>query len=445
MRRPALLSCLLLPLVFFFALRGGTLESRTVSGFVLDVFPEGALRLEEGLTVTVSPSTQVRYKGHVYQGHLLVGFEIKARGRLDREANMLSAEEIDVLSHLEEEIDGTAILEERSEKGDKLFLVADGRQLQIPGGIGLSPVKEKDLEAVQSLEGVVPGVFLRYRGRRTFEGTVEIKELSAWKNHLEEKENTLYVQYKPEMLLPRDGTGPTVLKVDKNRYGVVGDAEVQRYLDRLGTALLPGRWRDAEESTREGLQFWFFVVQHDRPQASAFPGGVVVVHTGLFRVAENEAQMVFALAHEIAHVTQEHAWREYLYHRKKLAVLRWGTAGLGYVVESAIRSGHSRDLEEQADRLALWYMVQAGYDPREGIQFLKRLEETQLRLPGLLWDTHKSSGRRREALMEELAFYSARGLDYNPLVRDKAEFSRMRDQLLKATIESNKEVTSSPR
>lgn len=440
MRRTALLGGLVLTVLFFLDLRGGALENRTVDGYILDVLADGSLRLEEGLTVAISPPTQIRYQGQTHKGRLLVGLKIKARGQFDREAATLSAERIDVLSNLGGEIVGTAILEDRREEGAALLLRADGRLLQVPSRVRLSSPEEKTLQAIQGLEGIVPGVFLRYRGRRAPDGKAEVGRLSAWLNPLEEKEKDLYEQYKPEMLLPRDGTGPSVLKVDKNRYGIAGDPEAQRYLDRLGTALLPSRWKESPEAAEQGVQFWFFAVQHDRPQASAFPGGVVVVHTGLFRLAENEAQLAFAMAHEIAHVTQEHAWREYLYHRRKLLLLRWGTAGIGYVVESAIRSGYSRDLEEQADRLGLWYMTQAGYDPREGVRFLKRLEEAQLRLPGLLWDTHKSTGRRREALMEELASLSAGGLDCNSLLRDPPEFVRVRERLLQATIESSEEV-----
>lgn len=432
---------LLLSLFLLLDLQGASLPNRTVSGHILEVLADGGLRLEEEEpTVAISPSTEVQYQGRAYEGSLLVGLKIKARGRFDPANHTLRAERIDVLSDLGEEIEGAALLEERRAEGDALLFAADGRLLRAPSEIHLSPPEEKSLQAVQSLEGVAPGVFLRYRCRRGPAGKAELVRLSAWLNPLEEKEKALYEQYKAEMLLPRDGTGPTVLKVDENRYGVVGDAEVQRYLDRLGTRLLPGSMKDTQGAAQQGIQFWFFVVQHDRPQASAFPGGVVVVHTGLFRLAENEAQLAFALAHEIAHVTQEHAWREYLYHRKKLSALRWGTAGVGYVVESAIRSGYSRDLEEQADRLALWYMTQAGYDSREGIRFLKRLEEAQLRLPGLLWDTHKSSSRRREALLDELVSYSARGLEYRALTRDSADFAKFRERLTRARTEGVQEA-----
>jgi len=238
------------------------------------------------------------------------------------------------------------------------------------------------------------------------------------------------------MLLPaREDSGPPVLKVDKNRYEVVDDPDIQLYLDRIGTRLLPQPWRKREWIEPFGYRFWFLAAVHERPQASAFPSGVVVVHSAIFHQVDNEAQLAFAMAHEIAHVIQEHAWQEYQHSRGKLLFLRWSTAGIGYVVESAIRRGYQRDLEAQADRLALWYMSRAGYDPRQGIWLLRRLEAQQ-GLSSLLWDSHRSYEARRQALAEELFHYSAQGLAYQPLRRTSPDFVLFRDRLPRARIQA---------
>ena len=53
---------------------------------------------------------------------------------------------------------------------------------------------------------------------------------------------------------------------------------------------------------------WEFVVFQDRtPNAFALPGGKVGVHTGLFQIAQTDAQLATVVAHEIAHVTSNHA------------------------------------------------------------------------------------------------------------------------------------------
>ncbi|MDA2912718.1 M48 family metallopeptidase [Acidobacteriia bacterium AH_259_A11_L15] len=353
-------------------------------------------------------------------------------GVFDPATQTMRAERIVLLTDLEREAEGTAVIEEERDTPEGIVLIADGRPLLITEGTQLTRPKREELESLDRLEELQTGLFVQYRGLWTEAGLVEVKELSAWTNSLDEREGSLYEKYQPVMLVPPEAeAGPVVLKVDKNRYTVLDDPELQLYVDRLGKQLLPN-----DSAGRLGHNFWFLVVVHERPQASAFPGGVVVIHTGLFELVDNEAQLAFAIAHEIAHVTQEHAWREYLYHRKKLLVLRWATAGLGYIVESAIQRGYQRDLEEQADRLALWYMARAGYDPREGIRFLRRLQENQQGLSALLWQTHRSYGSRVEAVMNELVRYSVQGLPYELLTRDSPEFAVLRERIPRAQIDA---------
>ena len=53
---------------------------------------------------------------------------------------------------------------------------------------------------------------------------------------------------------------------------------------------------------------WEFVVFDDpTPNAFALPGGKVGIHTGLFAVVENEAQLAAVVGHELAHVKLRHS------------------------------------------------------------------------------------------------------------------------------------------
>ena len=271
-------------------------------------------------------------------------------------------------------------------------------------------------------------------------GVVELTEVSVAPNRLEEKEKAIYDAFRPEVQMAAAGSDqPTVLRVGENNYGVVNDRATQVYFDRLGSQLVPPLWRDPQAGERFGFNLWFVLVNNAAPQASAFPSGVVVVHSGLLQLAENEAQMAFVVAHELAHVLQEHAWRESAYHRKKLQALRWSMAGIGFLVESAIRRGYQRELETQADRLALWYLAQAGFDPREGVKMLQRLESRQEGLSSLLWEKHRTYPQRRQGLMEELFHYSEQGLAYSSLTRSTVEFMTLRARIPSAHIEAARE------
>lgn len=410
---------------------------KSVRGRVFDVLTDGSFRLENDLLVKRSPATAVLRGGAPYAGPLLVGLEVEVTGVPGTSGGGLEARRVVVFGGREGSVQGTAVVEERRETPGGLLIFADGRKLLISAQARRLSREQvaAGQPASESGEALSPGAFIFYRGRWMDSGWVEVAEYATEPNRLEEREKALYDSFRPTVLLAKNpGGGASLLRVGGNRYTLLDDREMQLYVDQLGTRLEPPLWQQPEVAERLGYPLWFLVAMHPARQASAFPSGVVVIHTGLFYLAENEAQLAFAVGHELAHVLQEHAWRESGYHRKKLRALRWSTAGLGYVVENAIRGGYQRELEDQADRLALSYMARAGYDPREALRFLRRLEERQEGLSSLLWEKHRSYGQRRRALMDELVQYSAQGLAYNSLSRTSADFALFRGRIPTASL-----------
>lgn len=140
---------------------------------------------------------------------------------------------------------------------------------------------------------------------------------------------------------------------------------------------------------------WEFVV-FEAPgvlNAFAMPGGKVGVFSGLIDFCENEDQLASVLAHEIAHVAARHTHEKY---SQGMLLKPLGTAasiGVGmstgstgiYLpsVGSAVGSGATsltqsafdRGKELEADHIGLIYMAKAGYDPRESLRLLQRMEE----------------------------------------------------------------------
>jgi len=389
---------------------------RRVRGLVLAVFNDGSFQLEDGLTVRVSKQTSLSRP-------LLVGQPVEAFGETAGEGE-LTASRVEALAVPGGEVRGEAVLEESRQVPGGTLLLADGRRLLVTNRTRRTTTEE-----------FVPGSYLTYRGEWAEVGVVELIEVLATTNPLEEKEKAIYDAYRPEIqFVAGSSDQPAALSIGENRYAVVNERQVQLYLDQLGSRLAPALWRESGAAERFGFNLWFVLVTHPTPQASAFPSGVVVVHSGLLQLAENEAQLAFVIAHELAHVLQEHAWRESGYHRKKLQALRWSTAGIGFLVESAIRRGYQRELETQADRLALWYLAQAGFDPREGVRMMQRLESRQEGLSALLWEKHRTFPQRRRAAMEELFRYSEQGLAYSSLTRNSGEFMTLRARVPTADV-----------
>ena len=80
------------------------------------------------------------------------------------------------------------------------------------------------------------------------------------------------------------------------------DPEIEAYLNQLG-------YRLVSVSTRNQRDFNFFLVDDPTINAFAMPGGNIGVHTGLLLAAQSESELASVIAHEIAHVTQDHIAR----------------------------------------------------------------------------------------------------------------------------------------
>ena len=191
------------------------------------------------------------------------------------------------------------------------------------------------------------------------------------------------------------------------------------------------------------------MVENKSFNASAYPNGVVVVHSGIFNALENEAQLAFVLSHEVTHSIEKHVWREHEYHKTALMALRIGGAiGAGFggrgvadlanMVEAGIRNGYARSLENQADREGMQRMVEAGYDPREAPRAWKVAAKKYGDHPtNLFWDNHDNNATRRSYLMSELKNnYSE--TDFSTLKGDGEEFHRISERIRNLTPDKKK-------
>ncbi len=85
----------------------------------------------------------------------------------------------------------------------------------------------------------------------------------------------------------------------RQRFGVVQDAAVHKYVTLVGTTLV-------EQTARPKLPWTFIVLDTDGVNAFAAPGGFVHITRGALGLIKSESELAGVLAHEIAHVTQKH-------------------------------------------------------------------------------------------------------------------------------------------
>lgn len=162
------------------------------------------------------------------------------------------------------------------------------------------------------------------------------------------------------------------------------DPEIETYLNQLGYKLV-------SVSSRNQRDFTFFVVGDPSINAFAMPGGNIGVHTGLLLAAQSESELAGVVAHEIAHVTQDHIARMVAAQTQRywptlaaLALALLASRSNPNVAGAAIAStqaysiqsqlNYSRDYEREADRLGYDMLTRAGFDARGMSGFFNRLQ-----------------------------------------------------------------------
>lgn len=179
--------------------------------------------------------------------------------------------------------------------------------------------------------------------------------------------------------------GEEAMREIRRSGDLVDDPEVVAYLSHLGARLV-------DAAGASDVRFTFFSVRDKSVNAFAIPGGYVGVHSGLFVVAQHEAELASVLAHEVAHVSQHHLARMVdatsaspLVSLAALGVaILAGRAGRADAAATAVVAGAGygaqRELnftyafEQEADRIGMQTLIRAGFDPGAMPTFFARLQ-----------------------------------------------------------------------
>ena len=215
---------------------------------------------------------------------------------------------------------------------------------------------------------------------------------------------------------------------------IVQDAELNRYLNVLGDSI-------ARIADSRNLDWQFHIVDSPDVNAFAVPGGFIYMNRGLLERATNMAQVAGVLGHEIGHVTQRHSIKQMQKAQgtnigllgvcifTSMCNTEAGTQLMGLGANVAMAS-FSRSDEDDADRVAVGYMVRAGIDPTgipEMFQIL--LDERQAKPEGLeTWfRSHPLEESRISASRARIQNYSAEQL--RGLTKDSPNFQAFQRRL----------------
>ena len=169
--------------------------------------------------------------------------------------------------------------------------------------------------------------------------------------------------------------GAKVSTLVRQRYGVVQDPAVHRYVALVGRTV-------TERSTRPGLPWTFIVLDTDAVNAFAAPHGYVHITRGALALMRDESELAGVLAHEIVHVTEEHtidALKKNTVKSAAAAEVTGGNALIEYLANAAYDSildnAYSRGDEAAADAVGITLISKAGYAPQGLGNFLTTLAE----------------------------------------------------------------------
>lgn len=178
--------------------------------------------------------------------------------------------------------------------------------------------------------------------------------------------------------------GRAWLSVFRRQAPTVNDPLLFDYLENLIFSLIT-------HSKLEDRRVELVVVDDPTINAFAVPGGVIGIHNGLFLWAQSEDEMATVLAHEIAHLSQRHFSRGVEFQKRQqpltlaamlasfaLLAAGGGDAGIAALsatqaaaIDSALR--YSRGNEQEADRVGMQTIVDAGMNPHAAPAMFERM------------------------------------------------------------------------
>ncbi len=207
--------------------------------------------------------------------------------------------------------------------------------------------------------------------------------------------------------------GQAFMRNVRRSQAVLDDPLLADYVQYLGQKLV-------NASAARGNSYTFFLI--DNPQINAFagPGGHIGIYTGLVLTTETESELAAVVAHEIAHVTQQHLMRAWESTSRMsipsaailLAAVALGAAVGGDAAAAAALGGQAamiqqqinftRANEKEADRVGIEILAESGFEPRAMPSFFDRMGKASrvyaTKLPEFLMTHPVTTSRTADAL-----------------------------------------------
>jgi beta-barrel assembly-enhancing protease len=185
----------------------------------------------------------------------------------------------------------------------------------------------------------------------------------------------------------------------KSQHKEIDNPEVNNYINRFVEKICKANFIENDIKIH--------ILENNEVNAFALPDKHMVIYTGLIKDCDSPEELFGVISHEIAHMVQNHIMKKII---KEIGIatiisLSSGQSGseiLKTVSEKLISSAYDRELETEADKSAVYYLMHSKMNPRPFADFFKKMAKKYEDLPEITyWITsHPESLERYENVLK---------------------------------------------
>lgn len=177
------------------------------------------------------------------------------------------------------------------------------------------------------------------------------------------------------------------------QYPPVTDPAIVGRVSAVAARIVPEAMK-----VRGDITYRVKVLPNDDVNAFSLPGGWIYVTTGMMnKIGASDDMLAFVIAHEAAHVALRHGVKVIVDAVGRDDLLDMITEGkyqdLANLTLQLDQASYSREDEYQADRYAVKFMADGGYNPKAALQFFDLMQSSTDAKPDWL-QTHPLSKNR---------------------------------------------------
>ncbi|MBW4651502.1 MAG: M48 family metalloprotease [Kaiparowitsia implicata GSE-PSE-MK54-09C] len=218
------------------------------------------------------------------------------------------------------------------------------------------------------------------------------------------------------LLRGESSVGESAVNSIARQVDLVEDETVNAYVSHMGDRL-------ARLTGRDNFEYEFFVINDNRLNAFALPGGKIFINTGAILSANSEAELAGLMAHELAHTVLSHGFQLVLEANLNSNVFQFLPYG-GLATNLSVLS-YSRNMEREADEFGTRLIATADY-AADGLYNLLTTLDRQMRRPqAISWlSSHPDTVERLGTIATQMTNagynrYAYEGVDQHNRIRQR--------------------------